>query len=565
MKHNLTCLLALGLGLAIGGAHAQNAPATDAPVVVLAQADKAAAKPAEAAPASRPDEALPLIMFEEAPLNDAIKTLARQAGINFQFDPAVANPPAGPDGKPVQPPVSIRFENITAQQALEAVLANHNLQLVTDPKTKTARITKKDPAAPDPLMTKVIQLKYTNPTNLVGILKPTVGARSTVTFDGRTSQLIVIATEKELESLDKLITTLDTPTRQVLIEAHIYETSKNPTTVKGVDWTGTLQAQKFTLGNGKTLGTVTTTTQSGSGTTAGAQAGTAIGSGTALGPLTPPFNAPATLAPGAAGSSSGSVAGQSIVEQITSAVGNGGLSLDTARGLSPATAFLNADGASAVLSFLNTDADTEVVSTPRAVTLDNEKATLSVVRAFPIFQITPGSANSPAGSTVTYTNLGTILEVTPRISANDSIALKVVPEVSSLDSKDSQTSGGQVNIANVYAIRRVEANVVVPSGHTLVMGGLVSDSTTKGYVKVPVLGDIPYFGMLFRQDTKKRNKSNLLIFITPSVVGDSDFHSAPSKFLQTKFKEKSEAEESWWDTGKPYDWKKKSSDAKDAQ
>ena len=72
------------------------------------------------------------------------------------------------------------------------------------------------------------------------------------------------------------------------------------------------------------------------------------------------------------------------------------LMLDTAKGFNPATAFLDADGASAVLSFLNKDTDTEVVATPRAVTLDNQTATLSVTRAFPIFQVTPGSANSPA-------------------------------------------------------------------------------------------------------------------------------------------------------------------------
>src|SRR5678815_3302457 len=99
-------------------------------------------------------------------------------------------------------------------------------------------------------------------------------------------------------------------------------------------------------------------------------------------------------------------------------------------GLYPPLGFLNADGVSAVLSFLNKDTDTEVVATPRAVTLDNQLAVLSVTRAFPIFQVTPGSANSPAGATVTYTNLGAILYVTPRIAADNNISLKVTPEVS---------------------------------------------------------------------------------------------------------------------------------------
>ncbi|MFO1500684.1 MAG: hypothetical protein U1G07_20250 [Verrucomicrobiota bacterium] len=68
------------------------------------------------------------------------------------------------------------------------------------------------------------------------------------------------------------------------------------------------------------------------------------------------------------------------------------------RGFNPATAFLNADGVHAVLSFLNSENDTEVVATPRAVTADNQMAVLSVTRAFPIFQITPGSANAAGGA-----------------------------------------------------------------------------------------------------------------------------------------------------------------------
>ncbi len=497
--------------------------AAAAPLVAAADTKPAAeaAKDKEAAPIA-PGETMPLIMFEDAPLNDVIKTLARQAGINFQFDPRVSNPPPGPDGKvPTPPNVSIRFENVTAQQALEAVLINHSLQLTQDPRTKTSRVTIKDPAAPDPLVTKVLQLKYTSPSNMVGIVKPMISTRGSVNVDNRTSQLIVTATDKELIAVDSLVQTLDSPTKQVLIEARLVETSKSPKSVKGIDWTGTLQAQKFSFGN-NALPTV-----------AGTPPTTAIDG-----------NGNVTAVPGTQGTIGGILSDPKLLA-------------NTANGFNPATAFLNADGVSAVLSFLNTDADSEVVATPRAVTLDNEKATLSVTRAFPIFTITPGSANSPAGASITYTNLGTILEVTPRISANDMIALKVVPEVSNIDSKDQQTINGSVNIANVYAIRRIEANVVIPSGNTLVMGGLISDTKTTGNTKVPVLGDIPGLGLLFRQDSKKRDKSNLIIFVTPTIVKDTDFHPVQSDFLQSKYEQKDAKDETWWDSGKPHQWTKK--------
>jgi general secretion pathway protein D len=243
-----------------------------------------------------------------------------------------------------------------------------------------------------------------------------------------------------------------------------------------------------------------------------------------------------------------------MASSLVTAIGNGGISANTASGFSPATAFLNADGVHAVLSFLNTENDTEVVATPRAVTADNLEAKLSVTRAYPIFQVTPGSANVAAAAQVQYTNLGTILNVTPSIRANNNIALRVIPEVSNIDSKDQQIINGAVNQANVYAIRKIEANVVVPSGHTLVMGGLISDSSTKSFTKVPVLGDLPGVGILFRKDAKSRNKVNLLIFVTPTIIQEQDFSPAPTTFLRTTIPQRPDKEESAWDSGKPYDW-----------
>src|SRR6202044_3547641 len=124
-------------------------------------------------------------------------------------------------------------------------------------------------------------------------------------------------------------------------------------------------------------------------------------------------------------------------------IGTPGLLADTAHGLNPSTAFLNADGVSAALSFLNTSADAQVLSTPRAVTLDNQEAVLSVTTAQPIFQTTAGTQGSPGGAQVTYTNLGTILKVTPRISANSTINLRVIPEVSDLGGTITKTVSGE--------------------------------------------------------------------------------------------------------------------------
>jgi type II secretory pathway component GspD/PulD (secretin) len=536
MKNRFALLLAATVAVTglVGRAQDQApAPAPQPPKPAAAPAQPAeAAQPVDLATQATAEEAgevVPLITFDDTPLTDVIKTLARQAGINFLFDPRLT---AGvtPDGKPIVPPtISIRFENVTALQALEAVLLNHDYALVKDPKTKIARVTLKPSPTQEPLVTKVLQLKYSNPTNLVSIVKP-MTSRGQVLPDGRTSQLVVLATENELEEIQALIEKLDTATKQVLIEARLLETSKNPRTIKGIDWTDTFQAQRFSFGNGITSGE-TTITSPGATTTTTTPSGRQISR----------------------------TENSSIVQNLATAIGAGGLSIDTTRGFSPHTAFLNADGLRAVLSFLNRDADTEVIATPRTVTLDNQTAILSVTRANPIFKNTAGTQGSPGGSEVTYTNLGTILTVTPRIAADNAISLRVVPEVSRVVDTVRKTVASTVNEADVYAINKIETQVLVPSGNTLVMGGLISDAKTKTYSKVPLLGDIPGLGLAFRREEKRRDKSNLIIFITPTVISDADFQpAADSGFLRTKpppDKVGLEDEQSWWDSGKPARWR----------
>ena len=503
-------------------------PAEVAPAVPPGGAAQPAT-PAGGAPAANPAEAVPLIVIDDVPLTDAIRNLARQSSLNFQFDPRIT--PLGADGKPTnQPNVSIRFENVTAQEALQAVLDNYNLVLVQDPKSKIARISVKDPKAEDPLFSKTIQLRYSEGTNLITLVKSTLSARSSVLADMRTSQLLVTTTEKEMDGVMNLVNKLDSPTKQVLIEARLLETSHNPSTVKGIDWSGTLAAQQIQYGNNT--------------------------------PDAIPFKPATPAIPPAPGSPPGTLGTPAVPAQDAvfgrNFNGTPRLAWNTASGFYPGVGFLNADGLSVVLSFLNNDADTEVISTPRAVTLDNQMAKLEVTRAFPIFQVTPGSANSPAGAAITYTNLGTILSVTPHIAADKNISLIVIPEVSNIDSKDTETLNGTVNTANIYAIRRINTHVMIPSGNTLVMGGLINDNKTKSYIKVPVLGDLPLIGLAFRKESKSRLKQNLLIFITPTIVEDEAFHATSSgeEFLNTRIAEKPDTEESAWDSGKPHDWSK---------
>ena len=201
------------------------------------------------------------IQFQDVPITTAIESLARLAGINYLLDPKIGYGQPDQNGqiKP-EPTLSIRWENVTAQQALLALLDNYGLQLVGNPKTGIYKVTTKDLSAPPPLITRVVQLKYSSTSNMIGAVVSTLtDKRSKVVPDARTSQLVVVATETEQADVDTLITELDKPTRQVLIETKLVELSSNPSTVKGIDWSGTLQAQNVTFGNGALSGTSTTT------------------------------------------------------------------------------------------------------------------------------------------------------------------------------------------------------------------------------------------------------------------------------------------------------------------
>ena len=464
--------------------------------------------PTTAAAAAAPSK-IPLIEFREVMLTTAIDNLARQAGINYILDPKVGfgQPDERGQVKP-QPNITIRWENLTAEQALNALIGTYGLQLVTDNKTGISRVTVKDPAAAEPLITKVVQLKFASPSNMVAAVNTVIDPkRSKAIADVRTSQLVVSATEKEHEAVEKLVERLDTQTKQVLLEAKIMETTLNPKTTKGVDWSGTLQNQNVKFGNNAV----------------GATAAQDATPGSTSMPATP-------FIPGGI---------LTDVPRQLNSLGN--------------NYFLNSDGLSAAISFLNTSGKTKVVSEPRLVTLDNQKASIDVGLLFPI--VNTGSQQGPGGSSsissISYSNLTVNLDVTPRIAANNFVELKVQQSVLRRGDKISSTISGENNAVDSFLSRRLDTTVLIPSGNTLVMGGLVQDENIMRNIKVPLLGDIPGLGLLFRHDSKELIRQNLTIFITPTIVQESDFQPTTTDYLKTTGGE--DLTEGWnsWDSGKP--------------
>jgi general secretion pathway protein D len=169
----------------------------------------------------------------------------------------------------------------------------------------------------------------------------------------------------------------------------------------------------------------------------------------------------------------------------------------------------------------------EVLSRPSILVRNNEQAIITLGQEVPFIQNSRVTADGQIINTVTYEDIGIILQVTPRITATGLVEMDVAPEISTL-------SGETVAISDTYdapviAKRAAETRVVVPDGRTVVIGGLMQDSKTETVRKVPILGDIPVLGFFFRRKIEDKTKTELLIFLTPHIVRESEALTAMTR------------------------------------
>ena len=161
-----------------------------------------------------------------------------------------------------------------------------------------------------------------------------------------------------------------------------------------------------------------------------------------------------------------------------------------------------------------------VLSRPSVLARNNQEATITIGQEVPFIRNSRITSDGQIINTVEYEDIGIILTVTPRIGADGLIELDIAPEISTLTGETVPISD-TVN-APVFAKRSASTHVIVPSGRTVVIGGLMEDQETKTVRKVPLLGSIPLLGGLFRRTVTTKNKTELLIFVTPTVVNSSE-------------------------------------------
>ena len=387
--------------------------------------------------------------------------------------------------------LTLRLKDVPWDQALQIIMEAKGLGmrktgsvLWIAPKDEIDARTKRDLEAAlaieklEPLRTQAFQLNYAKADAMLTQLNGANGAatgvggssrflseRGSVIAEPRTNQLFVTDTAAKLAQVQELLSKLDVAVRQVLIEARIVEASDTFGRSLGVKLGGTGAWQSSSSGKGISIGSNYANSEAGAA--GNATSGTFVNlPGSNLG----------------TGFDTGTFA-VSIFNSISSRL----LTLE--------------------LSALEADGKGKIVSSPRIVTADQTKALIEQGTEFPYQQATSSGATS-----IAFRKANLKLEVTPQITPEGNIILD-------LDiNKDSRGETTQAGIA--INTKHIRTQVLVENGGTVVIGGIFELTETNDESKVPLLGDIPAVGNLFKTRTRTSNKQEMLVFITPKMVAE---------------------------------------------
>jgi general secretion pathway protein D len=348
---------------------------------------------------------------------------------------------------------------------------------------------------------KVIYLQYAKAEDIAGVLTRVMqnitriegveGGRpqrsnsnsATIEADKHTNALIITAPTDEMASLEAVITRLDIRRAQVLVEAIIVELEVRDGQDLGLQWL-------FANDDGFYGGNINPNDP---------RAARIAGA----------------ILPEDGGSDGGTTTGDFNVGALAGAIaGSPGLSLGWG--------VVDDDlSMTVILNALNRQSNANILSTPSLLTLDNQEAYITVGQNVPFVTGSFTSTGTGDGAqnpfqTIERQNVGITLKVTPHINEGDSVVLDISQEVSSLSGASAVLQASDL-ITNE---RILQTKVLAANGRMVVLGGLIKDDVQDGSQKVPLLGDIPLLGRLFRSDAVSVVKTNLLIFIRPTIIRD---------------------------------------------
>ena len=431
--------------------------------------------------------------FQGDDIGTVLRLLARQAKINVVVSDQV------------QGTVSMRLEDVTALRAIEIIAQSkalflNNVDGVYYIKTAAER-------AAEPTQADFYTFSYARASQVNALLTSQLASKVPPQIDERTNTVFYQEAKSNLEKIRSFLRQVDRPTRQVMIEARLVEITNNPRQSYGINWGGVFGSS----GSPKTF-------QYGGSSLAGAPTFNAAVQPT-FGPngsvVSP--GVPANFTPGTAPTVT-TTNGSSLLNNLI----RSGSMPNFGNALGGQLSILTIPQLSATLRLLNEDADAEFLANPRIVTADNLEATIKIVRNQPVPQLNFNEQTATAVFGGFQDKIfGNTLIVKPSINKDDFITLSVKPEISNRIGDQTFNFAGATVSSPIIDTRTLEANVLIKSGCTLAIGGLLQDETSKLTTKVPVLGDIPIVGYLFQEKVNARTKRNLLVFVTPTIINST--------------------------------------------
>ena len=415
--------------------------------------------------------------FRDAEIKDVLRAMGQAADLNIIISDTVTGQ------------VTMSLTDVDLWAALESILKTKGLTYVRD--ANMIRVVSVAEARDNDMETRVFPLGNASSQDILPILEKVKSEKARISIDSRMNALVVRDLSLNIDQMARLLKNLDVKIPQVLIEAKIVEVSSNYARELGVQWGGN---HTGTSSNGTTIMT---------GGTTGAAGGSAGSSGSIptvgnstffpmTGDVGPSGNAFAVNLPAAVGSGSGGALG------ITFGKLGGKLSLDLQ------------------LSAMQTTGNGKILSNPKVMTVNNKEAKISSGTDIPVRIV---SATAVGGTGTTTAAVQTIsatlaLSAVPTIMNDDRIAM--VLKVDKSEPDFSRTGDGIPTVTK----RSADTHLVVNNGETVVLGGIITKNEGVSESGVPLLSRIPVLGWLFKKKSKFENETELMIFITPTIMKD---------------------------------------------
>jgi type IV pilus assembly protein PilQ len=435
------------------------------------------------------------LSFQSVDIRALLQIIADVAGTNMVVSDGVTGQ------------IAMRLQNVPWDQALDIILKTKglgmrrqgNVMLVAPMEEMAARekIEMEEEKAKvqlAPLHSELIQINYGKAADFALLIRPRNGAgaggsggstggqvsatllseRGTVSVDARTNTLLIRDTREKIAEIREVIAKLDIPVRQVLIESRIVVAEDNFERDLGVQW-GMTSASS--AGGGNTLVT------SGTGTSTNTTVSSLLsGKGAAVDTTQNDrynINLPAAPTSGTPAGIALSLLSKSFLVDLE-------------------------------LTALQLEGKSEVISSPRVITANAQKATIKQGTEIPYEQSTSSGATS-----ISFQNAVLSLDVTPQITPDGRIIMDLVVHDDTVGENVPTGQGGSVPSIDT---KEIDTQVLVDNGQTVVLGGVYTQSVTSTISKVPMLGDIPVLGYLFRNSQVTNDKTELLVFITPKIL-----------------------------------------------